>query len=652
MSLRRTRWLAVLFFLASAGLTLYLLRRPSVVFLSGSAAIGSVAYLIASRRIPVEEGGEEAPFLGDAGRRRISTLAASAFFVFSALSLVVVLQHPLAKVLLYYGLVAAASASIAVRIVLAPPGRAVGTNLLLIVLLALNIFGTDQLVFPNGIAGGDMGTHIFALVQPILQTGHIPALDACGFFYVTFPGQHVLVASTSLLTGWTAMGAYTSLGFLVMVIPVVVAFLIGRRLFGDRGGLFAGLVLTGSSYYIYWASHDSTLTFALPYLAILILLMFVTMDRPSVKFYGLMAIALTALILTHPYSTVVFGFLALAIVLGQLFVRRDRPAVMWSPRILGAMFSYSLLFYWPNYTCLMSKSFELARGYYRVLLNESIVASPAVYDALPLPTIFLNTIGDSLLQIAFVFGLFLLISRRIDGRNMIIVASTLALFALAGTGLFTRLIYLLPNRVYVFLEMLGLAPLAAVALRDLPRWRFRTSTRMKRSLVIVIVVLFAFSFTFASASSTIAGFETSPYVGPQPFNKLYGTNYESASAGWICLNVPRGSTVNASRSMFDLDRLNANACVRTNTTELGYISYRDISPTGFESVLDPAGQKRGSYLWFSGYDSNPGYQGSVIAFGQTGNAIYDKVVPSSIVGYSAFDKLYDAGPVQVYWVQG
>src|SRR5256712_11846600 len=88
---------------------------------------------------------------------------------------------------------------------------------------------------------------------------------------------------TPILTATDPTRTYYSLGTLVMTTPVLVAFLIGRSLFGARIGLLAGLILSGSSYFIFWAAHDAPLSFAVPLVGVL-LLSFLTMLRgPNVR---------------------------------------------------------------------------------------------------------------------------------------------------------------------------------------------------------------------------------------------------------------------------------------------------------------------------------------------------------------------------------
>src|SRR2546427_7908989 len=88
---------------------------------------------------------------------------------------------------------------------------------------------------------------------------------------------------TAILTASDPTRTYYSLGALVMTTPVLVAFLIGRSLFGARIGLLAALILSGSSYFIFWAAHDAPLSFAVPLVGFLLLSFLTLLPRPHVR---------------------------------------------------------------------------------------------------------------------------------------------------------------------------------------------------------------------------------------------------------------------------------------------------------------------------------------------------------------------------------
>src|SRR2546428_4566118 len=255
----------------------------STIFLAAAIAAGSGFYWVATRSREATEPKADAAPLSDATRKRVLRIAMVLFFLLTAGSLLTLRSDQYGKPAAYFVLVAASAGMIALRITLLETAKEVAPTLAMITLVALNFFGSDQLLFPLGIGGADASTHLQFLVNPIVQTGFLPPTDPCGLVYGTFPAHHIFVATTALLTASHPTRAYYSLGAPVLTTPLLVAFLIGRSLFGARIGLLAALILSGSSYFIFWAAHDAPLSFAVPLVGFL-LLSFLTMLRgPNVR---------------------------------------------------------------------------------------------------------------------------------------------------------------------------------------------------------------------------------------------------------------------------------------------------------------------------------------------------------------------------------
>src|SRR3989442_1913125 len=222
------------------------------------------------------------------------------FFLLTAGSLLTLRSDQYGKPAAYFVLVAASAGMIALRITLLETTKEVTPTLAMITLVALNFFGSDQLVFPLGIGGADASTHLQFLVNPIVQTGFLPPTDPCGLVYGAFPAHHIFVAMTAILTASDPTRTYYSLGALVMTTPVLVAFLIGRSLFGARIGLLAALVLSGSSYFIFWAAHDAPLSFAVPLVGFLLLSFLMMLRGPNVRMIFVAGVFSGARVASHP----------------------------------------------------------------------------------------------------------------------------------------------------------------------------------------------------------------------------------------------------------------------------------------------------------------------------------------------------------------
>jgi len=641
MAPRRSRILAVMALLLSlGGLAAFVrLRYFSILPLIGALAIGSAAYLVLLRRAPART--EDAPAGEDPGvRRRVRLLTAAAFFSLTAASLLIASAARYGKPIEYYLLVSAAAALLAVHIGALDRTRQSGLAVGMILVLALNLFGSSQLAFPLGIGGADAPTHLRFLVVPIVETGAIPRGAPCGLIYPDFPVHHILTASTAIVAGADPARAYYGLGVALMTLPVLVAYLVGRTLFGIRAGLIAALLLTGASYYMFWSSHAAPLGYAIPVIAVLVYVFLRLVRRTDSRDLVFAALLGAALILTHPYSSVVFGFVLVGI-LGGLTVARQRRGASWGVAAAAVSYVYILLFDWSNFSCMMTKSFRLAQGYIQTIVEETTVSPPAVYDALPLGSILVNTLGDSMLFAAASVGFFLLLTVRSDVNRALVLGPTIALLAISGAGIVLDLAYLLPNRLYVFLQVIGLAPLAAVGM--MAGYRRGTANRGARRkwASLLLVGVFVGGYVFASSASTVAGFETSLFTGGRPFAKLYDTAFEDAGAGWVCERAGSPPVVVTSLSLHQLARYEITGCLVPAGVPVPKMALTRDGEINLTLVPE------GALLVFSRYDFDPGFLAAVTDVGRPGAGVYERLTPEAAAVLAEMDRVYDNGVIEI-----
>src|SRR3989454_4083281 len=382
MSQRLTRTLAGITCVVAGGGTAVLafLGISSTIFLAAAIAAGSGFYLVATRSREATEPKAEAAPLSDATRKRVLRIAMVLFFLLTAGSLLTLRSDQYGKPASYFVLVAASAGMIALRITLLETTKEVAPTLAMITLVALNFFGSNQLVFPLGIGGADASTHLQFLVNPIVQTGFLPLTDPCGLVYGAFPAHHIFVAMTAILTASDPTRTYYSLGALVMTTPVLVAFLIGRSLFGARIGLLAALVLSGSSYFIFWAAHDAPLSFAVPLVGFLLLSFLMMLRGPNVRMIFVAGVFAGALLLSPPPPPPILRFVLFRLLLRPLSGRGPPPRAPRGAPHPSGLFAPTLLIYWSNFTCLMTKSFELTQQYWLLLLGEAQVPAGRVYN--------------------------------------------------------------------------------------------------------------------------------------------------------------------------------------------------------------------------------------------------------------------------------
>ncbi len=644
------RRLAVLMLLlATATLAFFVLRRSyAVVPLVGATAAGCAVYLVLSRKARAVDSSTLSS-LGPVATRRLKRLLPTLFFLFTAASLAVLIPVMNEKPIEYYVLASGSAAVLAFYILLGPNRRETAFATAMLLVASGNLLGSSLLAFPIGLGGADSSTHIHFLVAPIVATGAIPTgpdgvLEGCALIYETFPAHHLMAASGAFVLGLDAAHAYYALGFLVMLLPIVVAVVVGRKIFGVRAGLLGALLLAGSSYYIGWAAHAAPITYALPLIAGCILVLFKIIDVRRARLLLAAFPLILALVLTHPYSSLIFGVILLGIVAGHRIAERDYRASTWGPSVVGIAFAYTLIIDWTNFSCLVGKSFQLLTGYYRHFTQETLEAGPNVTDALPLPVILVNTIGDSILFALAAVGFLAMLHRKVTARHMLVLGPLVTLLGLSALGLLTRLEYILPNRIYVFLQFAGLAPLAGFGIRYAARHRGGIAAGARQGASLAIAALLVGGLVFASSTSIIAGFETSPFAGDRPYVKLYDTRYERAVAAWVCDYAGTPSRAETSLSLHGLARQRIVACLQTETNFIGKLP---VTKNGFINMtrLVP-----GELVVFSYFDVDPGFLSSTTGIGQTGSGVYGRLDPAAPAELDQFNKIYDAGPIEVYQV--
>lgn len=650
MALREARRLGMVVLLLGLAIlgVVVALRLYSILFLGAAAVAGAAAFLAYTRRRaanPPRRPERATGHLSPESIQRLLHLSTIFFFLLTAGSLLAAVETPYAKPALYYILAAASAAALTSRILLLPGSREVPFTLVMVAVLTLNLFGSSQLAFPLGLGGADSRAHIDALVAPIAATGGLPQ-GACGgsaLIYFYFPASQVYVASSAVLMSTSPINTYYVMGFLGMAFSVVILFSLARPLIGTRRAFLATVFLAGSSYYVFWASHASATTFAIPLIAAFVLVLRELHDRKNRQMIAAAAILSLALVLTHPYSSVIFGLILVGILAGQVYARRSADAWVWGVRVSAAIFLGTLVVDWVEFSCLTSTLMRFVQDYIGTIFGPRLVSAPGTYDTLPLRILFVNTIADSMLLAMSVLGFLLLYARGISQRLMLIAGSGIVLLAVTMVGLLTNLIYLLPARVYSYLQFIALAPLAAVGISILHRGSGRSRGPEGNPLRILLILGIVAVFVFGSTASTIAGFETSPLTGGRPFVKVYNTEYEAASADWLCAYLRGTPTLQIARSMAGLPSDQVDRCAKGTGGQLGNL------PVTAEGTINMTSIKPGAYVWYSGFDVSTIFQYKLVTVGRYGGATYVRLTPTASDSLQGFDRIYDNGQIQVFW---
>lgn len=633
-----TRTVAIvgLIFISGILLAILILGMYTYAFLLLLGDIGIALFVITdTRRRMVRHRSSVCSDMGTGPNvRKISRILPILFFLFYALSILVISPGSSVKPVSYYLLISLCAGAVAADVLVSGRKVNVPLNLVMSLLLSLNVFLVNQLIFSNGIGGSDSPTHLRALVYPIIETGFVPSQ---GFSYSDFPLHHIFVATGSLILSTEATVAYFGLLPLLMVSGVPLAYLIGRRLFDRQFGLLAALLFSGNGYLVYWASHSDKMTFVMPQVILLLLLILCLYRKRSMQLKILIPILSISIILSHPYSSMLILVILSSILIAEKLFALRKSRSHWTVSIVLLTFLCILIAHWTYSYFQLHNVVGIGERYLATIMSDRLSAPPSTYDSYPLELILLNTFGAGLVLMMAVCGFLLLWSKpRLEGR--ILAGYTAGVGALMSIGVGTNFIYVLPNRIYAYLEALSLVFLAVAGIRYFQTSLGRKSTSAIRSLMLVLVVILIFSF---SLSSTISGFETSLFVGDQPYKKLYETEYEKQSVSWIGEHLSASDSNEIYRS-WSFSIHSTNRLLRK--PDFSSINVTAIPLTAMYEV-DIGNVSNGSMILFSRFDIDIGFEAGQRVSGRFGQGIYVRFDEEILTHFLECGRYYDNGKI-------
>jgi hypothetical protein len=429
-----------------------------------------------------------------------------------------------------------------------------------------------------------------------------------------------------------------------MLFPVLVSFLVVRRMFGWHAGIMSALLLSGASYYLFWGGYPVAQTFAIAlYAGALLEVSRLASSAPrDPRRISIMVVFMTSLVFVHPYTAVVlgvtiFGILAWTTIANGL----DRPLTV-RPRLGQVMLIYLLILLaqWMFYSFRLSTAVGFAQQYVQAIAALDRFPSTR-FDLLPLSLILLNTVGDALIIfLAAVGGLRILERTRRDASRAFLGASFILLGTIGG-GTLLRLPYLFPQRLYVFLLLAGLIPLSSYAISGSEATLVLgppAVTSLKRCALVAVLVGVVI---MSSSASSIAGFDTSPLYQSQPYLKLYDTYQERDAAAWVCENVV-APNVNVSRGYSPFSSARILVCVTQREATYGFV------PVSRQGSLDVNAFRPGSVVVVSMSDVVFGYSLGVATNQLYGDDVVARLDSSEYSKLIGLDRIYDNGWVQAF----
>jgi len=440
------------------------------------------------------------------------------------------LQGFYTKTIWYYIFISLCAGVIATEILFVKTKTQGALNLLKSFLLVLNITLSNQILYSYGIGLPDSGGHIYKYTVPIVNDGYVAQIGG----YEYFPGHHILVAMNILTCGSDPKMTYLYLGGFAICLGMLFVFMIGREFVNLQFGLFAALIYANLDYLILHGSHPVHMSYIYFLSIVLFAVILYVYKKRDPRFTALYPILVTAMVFMHHYSAMIILIVLSSLIIVEIFQRIKESDYKFKFPGLVQIYVVILFAQWIYYSNMMGRFTGIFEAYKSAFAEgaESL-AVVSTYDKLPIGTLFLNTVGSSILIVLSVIG-FLYFFKKRSFFNKVIMMSAISLSILLGIGVIIEYYALLPDRMYPYLQLFGLVFLGSAGIV----WILSNIKIKQNRLKLISVVAIVICLSFFSLSSTIAGFETSPFVGEETtYYKLYGTPQESYFNQWEASNI-------------------------------------------------------------------------------------------------------------------
>ena len=439
-------------------------------------------------------------------------------------------------------------------------------------LVSINVVFANNLIYIYGISLPDLGLHFPVFVMPILDTGHLASNPIHSNFYVIFSVHHIFASEIAILTGYNPLSIYLLFGSFLIAIGVLFVFIIGKRFVNFQFGLVTAVLFTCLDYYLMYGEHPEHSAYNFGFALICFTLILFTYRSQKPAFYVLFAISAVAITLTHHLSAAIVFVTTCSLFffdIVQLLQKRDRsfPSKSIFMFLLILVISAALLmassqkmtpvqlvssYLGPSFNniyLILGKFFPvpvisipatpvpvISIPATPVPLTPPLTVPPTGYDRLPLITLFENTLGSSLLVLVAVLGFCSYIKKR-SWFGDVTILNGIFLSILLGLGILFTQVFLLPDRLYPFLQIFCLVFLGAAGII----WLHHSVSSKNRLIIVGCICILVVLMSFFSLASIINGFETSPFVGDDiAYSKLYGTSQDVSFDEWKTSFIQNG----------------------------------------------------------------------------------------------------------------
>ena len=551
------------------------LQYFSIIFPVIFANLGIVIYLVFKKRgtfLPECETDlvKRKDYNGIQIEKAITAVSTFFFFIFFSISLLSLFGEYYTKGIPYYLCISICAAILIFEIFSVKSVISRYIVLFQTFLLSLNILFANHLVFIHGISQPDFNLH-FYFIREIFTTEHI-TLHPFGSYNI-FSYHHIFVAQIALLTGYNPQSIYLFGGSFLIAIGVLLVFIIGKRFVTFQFGLVAAVVFMCLDFYLMWGEHPEHVAYNFGFALVCFTIILYTYISQKSAFYLLFVLSVVAMVLTHHMSALIVFVTICSLILIDIFHTIKKRELLFPSiyiAIFFAIFTVAII-------CIMiiinpqqqiTSALTPYLNYINSIQNVFAPPSPVIsvpvtpvpvtpvpvtpvpvtpvpvtpvpvtppspylpqtaYDKIPLITLFLNTLGSSLLALVSILGFCSILKKR-TWFGVFIIINAIIISFLLGFGILIRGVVFLPDRMYPFLQIFSLVFLGAFGILWL-----RNSIHIRNGQIVVVgICIFVGMMSFFSLASIINGFETSPFVGEGvAYEKLYTTSQDVSFGEW------------------------------------------------------------------------------------------------------------------------
>jgi hypothetical protein len=384
--------------------------------------------------------------------------------------------------------------------------------------IAVAIVVVMQNLYAAGISGGDTRALEVDLINKLLRGG-IQTFTNNELFAL----HNSLIAMFCRLTGFSPFWGYVTVVSTVTILGMFISFGLIRRLLDARIAGIAMLVIPLADFSHKTLARPGVISFSYTLFLGFLLYIFVKPDRISdLKYIFTTVVFLLGLTIVHPFSSAVASFV-LVLIAG---LRYNKQNLIIALAFAVAFWGYIVTIGFPNWTSFIGSSVaDLSSTFsggesssFASGGESSSFASGGRYSEIPLINLVFNTIGQGIfLGVAILGGLTLMSRFESAYKHRVILGTTFVIVAIAVFGTVFDLIFLLPQRWYLFTYFFGINALFAVVV----------AKSSKKSIAVILVVMLA----VFGPMSAIAGFSTAPFYD-RPYPKTYGTAQEVVVTDW------------------------------------------------------------------------------------------------------------------------